>query len=126
MSVVPGAKLLSFNDDVPYFRLVTEDGCDVDGDDGLTYCAQNQLLIIFQRTARQEVVGSTYADIPDVSTARWPARYQLPRFDDWIRTEINNCTTRKEAIVLKKNKTFGTSFVRAIVRDIAKYTGKEM
>ena len=105
--------------------LRTEDGCDIDNDEGLSYAVAERQKVIFHECEGGSDEGVATQDSSSDLKA-WPLLYTLPALPEQLRKQIRECGTQEDAIRLKCNVNFTSSFVGVLANDFHKYTGEEM
>lgn len=118
--------------------LKSENGCDIDNDDGLLYCAQKDLLVIFETCPTSDSLdrgGPSQFSLkltsdmqtcgPSAAPASWPTSYVLPQIPEAVRAHILKCANKEEASVLKCSTSFCNAFLKPIVDDILRYNTQE-
>lgn len=101
-------------------RLKTEDGCDVENDDGLEYAATEKLLVLFESSEVQHCESSEVVRIE-----QWPASYSLSQIEPHLLEQIESCHTKEEASRLKCDVNFCKAFLKPIIDDVSRYLGKD-
>lgn len=107
--------------------LVSNDGCEVENDDGLFYAATKDKVIFFRELTN---LPTNQPSTNNSSTSAqpcepWPAIYKLPKIDEVLKMQIKACKTPEDASKLKCNTAFCNNFLRPIVNDVQRFTGEE-
>lgn len=102
----------------------TENGCDIENDDGILYAAIKDQIVIFTENISVTASESEQQVMHDGSEP-WPAIYRLPPMDDTLKNQIKSCCTQEDACRLKSSVSFCNNFLRPIVHDIQRFTGEE-
>lgn len=98
----------------------TEDGCDVDNDFGLQYAATKEKMVLFVELQEQPPAS------PAVDLKPWPRVYPLPPMPITLIDQIQKRKSSEEAVILRCNSNFCSTFLGIIAEDVERYIGTDL
>lgn len=120
---ISGKRLLDINGRC---ALRTDDGCDVDNDEGLAYAVGERQRVIFVTLGEANTNSDDREKKECAEVKPWPSAYNLPAMPEAVLQQINGCKTSEDAVRLKCRVNFCSTLCAVIANDLLQFTGKEL
>ena len=105
-------------------KLRCPDGLHIDDDDGIKFCSQSDIPVVFHFAGGIDTWGG--AESSPAGRRTWPVVHTFPEIEEGLRRQILSINTHEEATVLKSNQSFISALLNNVLADIKKYVADDM